>query len=51
MKRLRYILFILLSLILIILTVDALIGFEFLDSFSLPDTLSSIAEVDVEKFK
>ncbi len=47
MKRLRNILFILLSLVLIVLTVDALVDLEFLNGIH--QSIGDIAEVDVDK--
>lgn len=47
MKRFRNILFILLSLVLIVLTVDALVDLEFLDG--LHKSIGDIAAVDIDK--
>ena len=47
MKRLRNILVILISLVLIVLTVDALVDFEFINR--LQTSIGDIAEVDIDK--
>jgi len=47
MKRLRNILVILISLVLIVLTVDALVDFEFINQ--LQTSIGDIAEVDIDK--
>ncbi|MEM6802676.1 MAG: hypothetical protein AAF696_14805 [Bacteroidota bacterium] len=49
MKRLRNILVILVSLILIILTVDALVDFDFLNGIQ--ESIGDIAEVDADSLK